>query len=748
MLHRLAQFVISFPRLVLGAALLVVVIAGLFGIPVASHLAVGGLQDPSSESARVTQILVDKFGVSDQTLVLVLRSDEGANSPAVKRVADELEVELRHSGVVLDVTSAWKAPSSAAAELFSKDGMSGMMVAGLVGGENAAPAHAAALVESLGHDRDGVTVRTGGVAVASNQITTQTERDLVIAESIAVPVIFVVLMVVFGGLFAALLPLVVGVFSILCSMSILRGLTYITDVSIFSLNLATALGLGVAVDYSLLIINRYREEVSGGMSREDALALTMRTSGRTVLFAALTVALSLVCMALFPMYFLRSFAYAGVAVVTTSAVAALVVVPAVITLLGNRIDLLNVRTLIRRVAGRSEPLSRSITQTFWYRISKTVMAHAIPVALTVVAVLLFLGVPFLDIKLGFPDDRTLPVSASARQVGDEQRRNFPNDDARNLSLIVPYATAPVQHELDGYAAELSRVQNVATVSAPTGTYVGGRRVGETAMPTGIKDGATLLTVQTTARPHTFAAEQQLDALHTVRVPAGAGRPIIGGEAQLDHDAVNGILSRLPWVVGIIASVTFMLLFVLTGSIVLPVKALVLNVLSLTATFGALVWIFQEGHLGGFGTAVSGAIASNMPVLMFCLAFGLSMDYEVFLLSRIREYWINSGRTRADNDEAVALGVARTARVITAAALIMSISFATLIAAQVSFMKMFGVGLTIAMLVDSSIVRMLLVPAFMRIMGRINWWAPAPLARWHERWGITDEPAAAEVARGT
>jgi putative drug exporter of the RND superfamily len=737
-LDRLARFVVGAPRLVLGAALLVAVAAAVFGLPVTTHLAAGGQQDPTSESARVAQILVEKFGISDQSLVLMLSSDEGAKSRAVARVASELEGELRRSGVVLNVASAWKVPPPVAAELFSKDGKSGMIVAGLIGGENDAQKHAARLIKSLGHDRDGVSVRAGGMATVYSQITKQTERDLLVVESITIPVTFVALVSIFGGLNAALLPLVVGVFSILGSMSILRALTYFTDVSVFSLNLTIALGLGLAIDYSLLIINRYREEVAAGSAREDALVLTMRTSGRTVVFAALTVALALVSLVLFPMYFLRSFAYAGVAVVAMGAVAALLIVPAVITLLGDRIDALNIRTFIRRVIRRPDPVPRAITETFWYRIAKRVMARAVPIAVAIVAVLLFLGWPFLGVKLGFPDDRTLPVSASARQVGNELRTNFNNDDATNLSIIVQNVAGPAQQQLDGYAAELSRLQDVTTVSSPTGAYVGGNRVGPAVMPAGIKDGTALFTVQTRARPYTEAAERQLHALHALPLPGGA-EPLVGGGAQLDRDAVNGILSRLPWVLGIIATVTFALLFMLTGSVVLPLKALVLNVLSLTATFGALVWIFQQGHLHALGTEPTGTISSNMPVLLFCIAFGLSMDYEVFLMSRIREYWMRSGRTRADNDEAVALGVARTGRVITAAAVIMSISFAALIAAQVSFMKMFGTGLTIAILMDATIIRMLLVPAFMRIMGRLNWWAPAPLARWHERWGISDEP---------
>lgn len=744
MLQRLARFVIAAPRLVLGAALLVALAAGVFGVPVTTHLGAGGQQDPSSESSRVAQVLVEKFDVSDQSLVLLLSSNDGVRSPAVARVAAEIEGKLRRSDVVLSVASAWKVPPPAATELFSTDGKSGMIVAGLVGGENEAPKHAAELISSIGHDRDGVSVRAGGMATAYGQITTQTERDLIRVESLTIPVIFVALVWIFGGLNAALLPLVVGIFSVLGSMSILRALTCVTDVSVFSLNLITALGLGLAVDYSLLIINRYRQEVADGLSREDALILTMRTAGRTVLFAALTVALALAGLVLFPMYFLRSFAYAGVAVVAMSAVAALVIVPAVITLLGDRIDALDVRAGIRRVAGRPRPKPKTVTATFWYRTVKTVMAHAVPVAGAVVALLLFLGLPFLDVRLGFPDDRTLPVSESARQVGDELRSNFSNDDATNLSLVVANAPAPAQ--ADHYAADLSRVPDVTSVSAPTGTYANGVMVGPAVEPTGFKDGTAFFTVQTTARPHTAAADRQLDALRAVPVPDGAANALIGGQAQRDRDAVTGIMSRLPWVIAIMALVTFVLLFILTGSVVLPVKALALNFLSLTATFGALVWIFQQGHLGGLGTASTAAIASNMPVLMFCIAFGLSMDYEVFLLSRIREYWIASARTRADSDEAVALGVARTARVITAAAVIMAITFAGLIAAQVSFMKMFGVGLTIAILMDATIIRMLLVPAFMRIMGSFNWWAPRPLARWHERRGIADEPAAPEATR--
>jgi len=436
------------------------------------------------------------------------------------------------------------------------------------------------------------------------------------------------------------------------------------------------------------------------------------------------------------MYFLKSFGYAGVAVVFVGAIAALIIVPAVVTLLGDRIDALDVRRLIRKILRRPEPVAKDVTETFWYRTTKKVMARAIPIAIVIVTALVVLGLPFLDGKFGFPDDRVLPTSASAHQVGNEMRRNFNNNSSTNLSVIAEGIGAVPPKQIDEYAADLSNIEDVKEVAAPTGAFIRGMKVGPPASATGIKKDTALFTVQTAAKPYTEAAERQLDAIHALPGPADVSVKI-GGGAQLDRDAVDGIVHKLPLVLAIIAVVTFVLLFLLTGSVVLPLKALVLNVLSLTATFGALIWIFQEGHLGGFGTEVTGTIVATMPMLLFCIAFGLSMDYEVFLISRIREYWMASGRTRADNDEAVALGVARTGRVVTAAALIMAIAFAALMAAQVSFMRMFGTGLTIAILVDATIIRMLLVPSFMRMLGRFNWWAPKPLVKLHERIGFSD-----------
>ena len=334
------------------------------------------------------------------------------------------------------------------------------------------------------------------------------------------------------------------------------------------------------------------------------------------------------------------------------------------------------------------------------------MRRAVPIGLAVVALLLVLGAPFLGVKWGLPDDRVLPRSASAHQVGDQLRNDFANNSATDVTVVVPDAGGVSPTDMDRYAAELSRVPDVTAVSAPTGTFVDGARVG----PPSARDRRGPGQCVSDRRQHAplFSTARRPSSTAFTRWPAPAAVTIETGRRRADQcDSVALHHARLPLVLGLIAVITFGLLFLLTGSAVLPLKALVLNVLSLTAAFGALVWIFQDGHLGALGTTSTGTLVANMPVLLFCIAFGLSMDYEVFLVSRIREFWLASGRTRADNDESVALGVARTGRVITAAALVMSISFAALIAAHVSFMRMFGLGLTLAVLVDATLVRMVL-----------------------------------------
>lgn len=727
MLNRIALVAIAAPRRILTLAALLFVGAAIFGIPVIKSLPAGGFQDPNSESSQAGRLLTDKFHQGDMPMLVTVSASGGVHDPVASAAARDIVDHLKASPHVAYVSSAWTVPPAAAGELISKDGRSGLIVAGVTGGENNAQKYAQELADQVVHDRPGVTVKAGGGAMVYSQINKQTERDLLLMESIAIPLSFLVLVWVFGGLVAAAVPMGVGGLAIVGTMAILRLITFATDVSVFALNLATALGLALAIDYTLLIISRYRDELADGQTRERALVRTMVTAGRTVLFSAVTVALSMAAMLLFPMYFLKSFGYAGVAVVAFAAAAALIVTPAAIWLLGDRLDALSIGRLLRR-----DSAPKPVEELFWYRSTKPVMRRSIPAALAVVAVLLVLGAPFLGVKWGFPDERVLPTSASAHQVGDQLRYDFANNSATDISVVIPDATGLPPEAFDAYASALSRVAAVTSVAAPAGTFVDGRNVAPPGPGAGIAGGSAFLTVGSNAPLFSDASQAQLDAIHAVAAPDHRAVQL-AGLAQINHDSVQAVTDRLPGVLGVIAVITFGLLFLLTGSVILPLKALVLNVLSLTAAFGALVWVFQDGHLGALGTTATGTLAANMPVLVFCIAFGLSMDYEVFLVARIREFWLST----QDNDESVALGLARTGRVVTAAALVMSISFGALIAAQVSFMRMFGLGLTLAILVDATLVRMVLVPAFMHLLGRWNWWAPAPLARLHQRLGISE-----------
>jgi RND superfamily putative drug exporter len=717
------------PRRIIAIAMLVMIVAGVFGIPAAMSLSAGGFVDPTSESARAAATLAEKFHQGDMELVLLVSSARGATDGAARAAGLDIAQQLSQSPFVSQVTSPWDAQP--APGLLSSDGKTAMILAALKGDENTAPKHAQALAERFARDRQGVTVRAGGSAMVYEQVNQQTERDLLRMEIIAIPLSFIALVWVFGGLLAAALPVAVGGLAILGSLAVLRAIAMVTNVSIFALNVTVALGFALAIDYTLLIISRYRDELAAGTGRDEALVKTVTTAGRTVLFSAFTVALALVGTALFPMYFLKSFAYAGTAVVAFAALAAVVVAPAALALIGRRLDTLNVVRLCRRVFRCTAPPQRTVQQSFWHRTAKLVMGRAIPVGLAVTAFLLALGAPFLGVRWGNPDDRVLPTSSSARVVSDRIRSEFRTNSETRVKIILPDTGGMSVTELDNYARQLSLVGDVAAVSSPTGTFAAGQFRGPPSAPAGMAAGGAYLTVDSTAPLYTRASAVQLDRLHAIAPPRH--QPLqITGMAQTNRDCVNGITSRLPVVFGFIAVVTLVLLFLLTGSLLLPLKAVLLNVLSLTAAFGALVWVFQDGHLGAAGTTSTGTLTVNVPVLMFCIAFGLSMDYEVFLLSRIREYWLDSPRTRAGNDESIALGLARTGRVITAAALLMSISFAALIAAGVSFMRMFGLGLTLAVMADATLVRILLVPAFMHVLGGLNWWAPEPLARWHHR----------------
>jgi RND superfamily putative drug exporter len=718
------------PRTVIAVAALLVIGAGLFGVHVTKSLSAAGFRDPSAESSHVADLMSSKFGQGDLQMVFAVDSPDGARSVAGRSVGLDIVDQLRAYPFVADVTSAWTAPPSAAAGLISNDGHTGLVVIGINGGGSDSQRHAKDLAQRFDGDRNGATVTAGGPAMTYVEINAQSERDLLVMEAIAIPFTFLVLVGVFGGLLAAAIPLTVGICAIVGSMAVLRLLTLVTEVSTFALNLTIAMGLALAVDYTLLIVSRFREERAAGRDMDEALCTTMSTAGRTVLFSALTVGLSMLALALFPMYFLRSFAFAGVAVVALTALAALVIGPAAIVLLGDRIDALDLRPLARRLVRRPPP--QRLEDGFWYRTARFAIRRAGVVAVAVTLLLLLLGAPFTHVKWGFPDERMLPTTASARALGDRLRTDFGYNPATAMTVVVPNVSGVGTDEMARFARDLSVTEHVASVSAPTGTYVAGNLVGPPSAPTGMANDGAFLTVTNTAPIVTDEVPSPLDWMHSIIGPGGQPY-LVGGLAQVTQDNATAISNRLPLVLVVMGLISFVLLFGLTRSVVLPLKAIALNTLSLTATFGALVWIFQDGALDALGTTATGSLVAQVPVLLFCVAFGLSMDYEVFLIARIREFWLASGQqTQADNDDAIAMGLACTGRIVTAAALLMAISFSALMASQVSIMRMFGLGLTLAVVMDATLVRMLLLPAFMHLLGKRNWWAPERLAQWHRR----------------
>jgi putative drug exporter of the RND superfamily len=746
-LQSLVRLALASPRTVVAVAALLAIGAGLFGVHVTKSLSAAGFRDPSAESSQVADLMSSKFGQGDLQMVFTVGGPGGARGPAVSAAGADMVGQLKSYSFVADVASPWTVPAPSAAELVSRDGTTGLVVVGIDGGGSASQRFAKELADRFAGNHNGVTVTAGGPAMAYVEINAQSERDLVLMEAIAIPFSFLVLVGIFGGLLAAAIPLVVGIWAIIASMALLRLLTYLTEVSTFALNLTVAMGLALAVDYTLLIVSRFREERSAGSELDVALRTTMATAGRTVLFSATTVGLSMLALALFPMYFLRSFAFAGITVVALTALAALVIGPAVIVLLGDRIDALDLRPLARRLLRRAP--APAPADGFWYRTARFAIRRAVPVAAVGTLVLLLLGAPFAHIKWGFPDERMLPTSASARQVGDRLRTDFGYNPGTAMTIVVPDIRDAAPAEIARFATDLSRTEHVAAVSAPTGTYIEGNRVGPPTAPTGIHDGGMFVTVTNTAPIVTDEYPSPLDWMHSTIGPGGQPY-LVGGLAQVTHDNATAISSRLPLVLLVMAVISVALLFALTGSVVLPLKAIALNTLSLTATFGALVWIFQDGALDGLGTTVTGSLVAQVPVLLFCVAFGLSMDYEVFIIARIREFWLaGAGSSSAANDDAIALGLARTGRIVTAAALLMAISFAALMASQVSIMRMFGLGLTLAVVMDATLVRMLLVPSFMHLLGRRNWWAPTRLAQWQQRYGLNEsQPPVTATHRGS
>ncbi len=722
--------------LVLVVALLLLVLAGVVGKDAGDKLTSGAYLDPAAESQRAAELLTREFPGGPANLVLLAEASTGTvDSNSTQAAGHDLTRRLAQMPGVAGVQSYWATPDPS---LRAADRRSALITLQLVGGEDAAQQTAATILDDLEGAPGALRVAATGPAAVGLSVDEQAESDLVSAEKVTLPITLVVLLLVFGSALAAGLPLLVGAGAVVGTLAVLGLLAEITTMSTYALNLTTALGFGLAVDYSLFLVTRFREERRAGRPVDSSVVIAVRTAGRTVLFSALTVALSLAALLLFPMPFLRSLGYAGIAVTALAALTALVVVPALLALVGHRFDQGDMFAPLRRriVRRRARAGDERLT---WHRIAALVMRRPVLVLVAVTGLLVLLVLPFAGVRFGLLDARTLPADHPVAQTAERVARDFPAAAAEPIAVVLPGHDASADaEELDDYATRLSALPGVAGVETATGRYVDGRPVRASEAGTTQLDAARFAAPAGTRVAVTPSAADPADArgvVRDVRATAAPGPVLVGGSAATLVDTIDTIADRLPWALGAIALSTFVLLFLFTGSLLIPVKAIATSLLSLSATFGALVYVFQEGHLrwlvGDF--TPTGTLETTLPVLIFCIAFGLSMDYEVFLLSRITE----AHRAGATTAQAVAQGLQRTGGLITAAAAVLVTVFLALAASNLTALKVIGVGLTIAIVLDATIVRGLLVPAIMRLAGEANWWAPAPLRRLHQRLGLND-----------
>ncbi|MEW2218999.1 MMPL family transporter [Streptomyces sp. NPDC006990] len=731
MFERIAELAIRRSRLVLTVAAVVVALMGALGAGAFGKLLTGGFDDPASQSSRARDVIEREFG-GETNLVLLVRAPDGrVDDPAAERTGRSLVSDLKAAQELGKVVSYWDTGSAA---LRSEDGREALVLARVKGHDAEQQENTERVLDTYGGTyQDTLTIQAGGSAGVGHEMGPQTEEDLVLAESIAVPLVLVLLLVVFGTVVSALLPLLIALIAIVGVFAQLFLVGSVTDVSVFAINLTTALGLGLGVDYALLMISRFREQLAAGASVEDAVRTTMSTAGRTVAFSAATVAAALAALMIFPQYFLRSFGYSGVGVVVIAALASLFVMPALLNVLGRRVD-----------SGRmpwAKPGRAGSATTGWGRLARTVMRRPALTALPVLAVLLAAASPLLGITFGTPDERVLSENAESRQVSTSLRENFDGNDAAALHIVIDRAVE--EPALASYAAALSGLDGVVRVEAGTGVHTGGR-----VAPTGpgnpalSRPAAQQLNMVSSLTPKSEAARDLVEKVRSTSPPPGT-HPLVGGTDAELVDSNASIGSRLPLAGGLVAGTTFLLLFLFTGSIVQPLRALLLNVVSLGATAGVMTWIFQDGHLSGLLAFTPQPMETSMTVLMFCIAFGLSMDYEVFVTSRIKELHERG----ADNESAVADGLGHTGRIVSAAACLLAVSFFAFGAAEISFMKLFGLGSGLAILIDAVAVRGVLVPAAMRLLGRSAWYAPGFLRRFHDRFGLSEGGPAAATEPG-
>jgi RND superfamily putative drug exporter len=719
MLRRYGDLVARRARLTLILATVVLLGAAVLAFGAFGKLQLGGFEDPSAESTRAADLIDSRFG-GETNLVLLVHAKSGTvDSPEVQAAGRQLATALAAEPDIRNVVSYWQTNATA---LKSEDGTDALVLGHITGGDNEIGDRAAAIIDKYAKDQPAVTVRAGGTAAVNHELPTEVSRSLALAEAIAVPLTMLLLVFAFGSLVAAALPLVIGLVAILGTLAELSVLGSLTDVSVFSINLTTALGLGLGIDFALLLVSRFREQLAAGDEVRDAVVRTVATAGRTVLFSAATVAAALAALLVFPLFFLRSFAYAGIGVVAIAAAAALVVIPALLAVLGHRVERGRVPG-IRAARGAASPL--------WDRIARAVLRRPVVATVPVLAALLLAASPLLGISFGNPDESVLPADAGSRQVAEALETRFAGNDAAAIDVVVDAPVAPAP--LAAYAQQLSRLPNVSRVDSSVGTFVNGRP-GPTAGAAAAlgRPDAQRLSVVTTVEPQSGAAQDLVRTIRDLPGPDGNNTLVGGVDARL-LDTRHAIGGRLPTAAGLIIVTTFVLLFLFTGSLVQPLRALVLNALSLAATLGAMTWIFQDGHLSSLLGFTPRPMDMAMTVLLFCITFGLSMDYEVIVTSRIKEMHDRG----ASAPEAVVQGLARTGRIVSTAAGLLAVTFFAFGTGSVSFLQMFGLGSGLAILLDATLVRGVLVPVVMRLLGKQIWYAPRGLRRLHARVALSE-----------
>ncbi|GAA3241469.1 MMPL family transporter [Dactylosporangium siamense] len=684
---------------IIGAALAFMAFGGVWGTQVFGALITEGFEDPAGESSRAVVRAEETLGRTGNDVVVLYRSPTmTVDDPAFQRAVTDTLAGLP-GGTVTATVTYWTTNHSPG--LVSHDRRATYAVLTLAGADETERGQT---LEEIEDDlaAPGLQTQVGGITAVSRDIRERVASDIALAETISIPVLLALLVLVFGSVAAASLPLAIGGLAILGAFTALRAMSYLTDVSVFSVNVVTILGLGLAIDYGLFMVGRYREELARGVSVEEAVARTMATAGRTVAISGVTVAVSLAGLLIFPMPFLRSMGLGGLSAVLVAMVAALTVLPALFGVLGHRVDALSVR--------RRRP---SPEHGFWFRLAHSIMRRPVLYAVGVLAVLLLAGAPFLRVEFGGIDPRVLPAGTESRVVTETVDRDFVQNSQLPIEAIV---TAPDPAGIDRYVAAVRAVDGV------TGADI-----------TGHAGDVFRVTVTYRSDPISAQTRDLVGHIRDVPPPPG-GEVLVGGLTARLADQLDAVADRLPWMALIIVGATFVLLFLAFGSLILPVKAILMNVLSLGASFGALVLIFQDGHLSGLLRFTStGTLEATQPILVLAVVFGLSMDYEVFLMSRIREEYDRTG----DNTHAVAVGLQRSGRIITSAALLILVVIGLFSISGITFIKLIGVALLIAVLVDATIVRALLVPATMRLLGTLNWWAPAPLKRFSDRHGFRE-----------